>query len=45
MSEYPEYNSKIVVQASLAPISYMSHMTSPLLKILSFWTGTLEVTY
>lgn len=39
----PEYNNKIIAAASLAPIGYMNHMTSPLLKIMSYWTGTLSV--
>ncbi|KAL1509736.1 hypothetical protein ABEB36_004428 [Hypothenemus hampei] len=41
-STYPEYNNKIAVQTSLAPIAYMNHMTSPLLKIISYWTDTIE---
>ncbi|CAH0560005.1 unnamed protein product [Brassicogethes aeneus] len=39
----PEYNEKIKVQVSLAPIGFMKHMTSPLLKILAFFTNTMEV--
>lgn len=39
----PEYNNKIIAAASLAPIGYMNHMTSPLLKLMSYWTGTLSV--
>ncbi|KAF2901553.1 hypothetical protein ILUMI_04631 [Ignelater luminosus] len=34
-SEKPEYNEKIVVHISLAPIAYMNHMTSPLLQIVA----------
>ncbi|KAF2901554.1 hypothetical protein ILUMI_04632 [Ignelater luminosus] len=34
-SEKPEYNEKIRVHISLAPIAYMSHMTSPLLQIVA----------
>lgn len=41
-SQLPEYNDKIKVGASLAPIGFMNHMTSPLLQIMSFWTGTIE---
>ncbi|XP_066150373.1 lipase 3-like [Euwallacea fornicatus] len=41
-STFPEYNEKVKVSINLAPISFMNHMTSPLLKIMSFWTGTLE---
>lgn len=42
-SQKPEYNSKIKVQASLAPIAYMKHLTSPLLRMVSFWEGAIEV--
>nr|XP_022912363.1 lipase 3-like [Onthophagus taurus] len=35
-SERPEYNSKIISQFSMAPIAYVSHMKSPLLKTLSY---------
>ncbi|XP_072396727.1 lipase 3-like [Diabrotica undecimpunctata] len=42
-SEKPEYNKKIKVQVSLAPIAYMNHMTSPLLHIIAFWEGSLEI--
>lgn len=34
-SEKPEYNSKIKAMFSLAPIAFTSHMTSPLLQIIS----------
>lgn len=42
-SEKPEYNAKIRAQFSLAPIAYMNHMTSPLLKIISNFEGPMEV--
>ncbi|CAG9766592.1 unnamed protein product [Ceutorhynchus assimilis] len=42
LSRLPEYNKKIAAAASLAPIAFMNHMTSPLLHILSFWTGTMD---
>lgn len=42
-SQLPEYNAKIRAMFSLAPIAYMSHMTSPLMQILSVFDGTLEV--
>lgn len=35
-SEKPEYNKKIKVHLSLAPIGYLSHMKSPLLKLISY---------
>lgn len=34
-SERPEYNEKIIAQFSLAPIAYVTYMTSPLLQIVS----------
>lgn len=39
----PEYNSKIRAMFSLAPIAYMYHMTSPLMKIMATFEGTLEI--
>ena len=30
MSERPQYNSKILAMFSLAPVAFLSHMTSPL---------------
>ncbi|EFA01613.1 Lipase 3-like Protein [Tribolium castaneum] len=42
-SMLPEYNAKIKAQFSLAPIAYMNHMTSPLLHIIAFWTGPLDL--
>ncbi|XP_050299647.1 lipase 3-like [Anthonomus grandis grandis] len=41
-SMYPEYNDKIVVGASLAPIGFVKHMTSPLFQLMAFWSGTLD---
>ncbi|KAF5306000.1 hypothetical protein FQR65_LT07493 [Abscondita terminalis] len=34
-SEKPEYNKKIKVQMSLAPICFMDHLVSPLIRILA----------
>ncbi|KAK4872302.1 hypothetical protein RN001_016426 [Aquatica leii] len=34
-SEKPEYNKKIKVQMSLAPIGYMDHLVSPLIRLLA----------
>ncbi|XP_030749370.1 lipase 3-like [Sitophilus oryzae] len=42
-SSRPEYNDKIKVQVSLAPIGFMNHMTSPLMKIMAFWDSELEL--
>ncbi|XP_062551579.1 lipase 1-like [Armigeres subalbatus] len=33
-SERPEYNEKIVLAQELAPVAYLEHMNSPLLKVL-----------
>lgn len=43
MGEKPEYNSKIIAQFSLAPIAYMNHMTSPLLKIVALAELGMEI--
>lgn len=45
MAEKPEYNSKIKAMYALAPIAYMSHMTSPFLKIISWFNGSLSVRF
>lgn len=42
-SEKPEYNDKIRVQFSLAPIAYMNHITSPMLKVVSIADLGIEV--
>lgn len=42
-STRPEYNDKIRAQFSLAPIAYMSHMTSPLFQVLAVAEGGIEV--
>nr|UPN66601.1 triacylglycerol lipase 1 [Colaphellus bowringi] len=39
----PEYNQKIKAQVSLAPIGFMNHMTSPLLRIIGMWEKSLGV--
>ncbi|XP_060530749.1 lipase 3-like [Cylas formicarius] len=39
----PEYNSKIKAQISLAPIGFMNHMTSPLLKLVALFQLPLEM--
>ncbi|XP_074029899.1 lipase 3-like [Leptinotarsa decemlineata] len=41
-SSRPEYNAKIKAHVSLAPIAFMKHVTSPLLKIAAFWDTPLE---
>lgn len=39
----PEYNDKIKVHVSLAPIGFMSHMKSPLMHLMAFWQKPLGV--
>lgn len=39
----PEYNAKIRAMFSLAPIAYMNHMTSPLLKFIAQFNGPVGV--
>lgn len=41
-SVHPEYNAKVKVHFSLAPIAYMNHMTSPLMHVMAFWSGGLD---
>ncbi|XP_050303075.1 lipase 3-like isoform X4 [Anthonomus grandis grandis] len=43
LSMHPEYNSKIKIGASLAPIGYMDHMTGPLLRVIALYTDELNV--
>lgn len=44
-SEKPEYNEKILAHFSLAPLAYTSHMTSPLLNMISVGTSGWEVIF
>lgn len=41
-SEKPEYNDKIKAMFALAPIGYMKHMTSPLLKVMALMDTSIE---
>ncbi|XP_046599064.1 uncharacterized protein LOC107221024 [Neodiprion lecontei] len=41
-AERPEYNDKIKVMFSLAPVAYMSNLFSPMLRIAATFTNTLE---
>ncbi|CAH1105287.1 unnamed protein product [Psylliodes chrysocephalus] len=41
----PEYNNKIKAHISLAPIAYMNHLFSPLLRIVSLGTLPLDVLF
>lgn len=49
-SEKPEYNKKIKVHVSLAPVGFVNHMKSPMLQLLAFWekpasVGTIYIHY
>ncbi|RZC34794.1 lipase 3 [Asbolus verrucosus] len=39
----PDYNAKVKAHFSLAPIAYMNHMTSPLMRIIAFWQKPISV--
>lgn len=43
-SERPEYNQKIRAHFSLAPVAYVKHIKSPVLKLLAISDGILDVT-
>ncbi|XP_050303083.1 lipase 3-like [Anthonomus grandis grandis] len=43
LSMHPEYNSKIKIGASLAPIGFMNHMTGPLLRVIALFTNELDI--
>ncbi|XP_050303081.1 lipase 3-like isoform X7 [Anthonomus grandis grandis] len=43
LSTHPEYNSKIKIGASLAPIGFMNHITGPLLRVIALFTKQLNV--
>ncbi|KAG5876454.1 hypothetical protein JTB14_032687 [Gonioctena quinquepunctata] len=40
-SSRPEYNKKIKVHVSLAPVAFMNNLKSPLLRIMAFWQKPL----
>lgn len=42
-SEKPEYNKKIKAQFSLAPVAYMNHIESPLIKFIAPFTNIIGV--
>jgi pimeloyl-ACP methyl ester carboxylesterase len=44
-SQRPEYNSKIRVMFSLAPVAFMSHLKSPIVQMASKVGDELKVTY
>ncbi|CAH2007950.1 unnamed protein product [Acanthoscelides obtectus] len=41
----PEYNQKIKVHVSMAPIAYMNHMTSPLLRMIAWWSKPADALF
>ncbi|KAL3266875.1 hypothetical protein HHI36_011027 [Cryptolaemus montrouzieri] len=41
-SEFPSYNKKIIAHYSLAPIAYMKHAFSPILRVSSKFVHSLE---
>lgn len=41
----PEYNAKIKAMFSLAPIAFMNHMTSPLMKLIAFFKGGFQTLF
>ncbi|KAK9891681.1 hypothetical protein WA026_015649 [Henosepilachna vigintioctopunctata] len=42
-SELPEYNKKIIAHYSFAPVAYMTHAYSPILRFAAKFIGSLEV--
>lgn len=43
-SSRPEYNAKINSMHAFAPVAYMAHNQSPLLRVLSRYASDIEVT-
>lgn len=44
-AEKPVYNQKLKTVFHLAPIAYLTHMRSPLLKFFAFFSNTIGVRY
>nr|XP_023025886.1 lipase 3-like [Leptinotarsa decemlineata] len=42
-SSKPEYNQKVKVHVSLAPIAFMNHMTSPLVRVIAAGERSISV--
>lgn len=42
-SELPQYNAKVRAHISLASMSFMNHMTSPLLQVMAYWSGNIAI--
>lgn len=42
-SERPEYNRKIRLMVSLAPVAFMSNLSSPVIKMLARFRALVEV--
>ncbi|XP_050085818.1 lipase 1-like [Anopheles aquasalis] len=41
----PEYNEKVIEMQALAPVAFMEHMSSPLLKLMTRFLNTLNVLF
>lgn len=39
----PDYNEKIAAMVALAPIAYMGHMSTPLVKLLTYHMDIVQV--
>lgn len=42
-SSRPEYNEKILAMQAMAPVGYVAHIRSPLVKAIAPFTNSLEV--
>lgn len=45
LSQRPEYNDKIIMMNALAPVAYAKHVKSPVIRALTPFLNTLEVSY
>nr|CAH7747960.1 unnamed protein product [Callosobruchus chinensis] len=44
-AERPEYNRKIKAHVSLAPVAYLSHVTSPVIKLVGMWERPIQMLF
>ncbi|VEN59465.1 unnamed protein product [Callosobruchus maculatus] len=44
-AEMPEYNQKIKAHVSLAPVAYLSHVTSPVIKLVGMWERPIQMLF
>lgn len=42
-SERPEYNDKIILMTALAPVAYVSHLKSPIIRVFTPFLDSIEV--